>query len=337
MLPYSPLHHLLLADSVRAPLVLTSGNVADEPIAYDDDDALERLGEIADAFLVHDRPIETRTDDSVVRSLGTTRPQPLLIRRSRGYAPRSAGAAARRRADARLRRRAQEHVLPRARAPAPGSAITSATSRTGRRWPPTGPGSRTSSGSSRCGPQIVAHDLHPDYLATRYALELDGRRAGRRPASPRPPGGHAWPSTVSAAPPSGRSSTAPATAATAPSGAASCSSAGSRTASAAGLLLPVRLPGGDAAAREPWRMACAWLGAALGDRTSAAATQPRGRRLGGRLARGQRDRGRGGRLAADDQRGSSVRRRRRDLRHPRPGGATRARPPPSSRASPTRP
>ena len=73
MLPYSPLHHLIAA-AVRAPLVLTSGNVADEPIAFTDDDALERLGPIADAFLVHDRPIETRTDDSVVRSLGSGRP-----------------------------------------------------------------------------------------------------------------------------------------------------------------------------------------------------------------------------------------------------------------------
>ena len=56
MLPYSPLHHLLLAD-VGAPLVMTSGNVSDEPIAYLDDDARERLRPIADAFLVHDRPI----------------------------------------------------------------------------------------------------------------------------------------------------------------------------------------------------------------------------------------------------------------------------------------
>ena len=64
MLPYSPLHHLLLADA-GAPLVMTSGNVSDEPIAYRDEDARERLAEIADLFLVHDRPIETRTDDSV--------------------------------------------------------------------------------------------------------------------------------------------------------------------------------------------------------------------------------------------------------------------------------
>ena len=87
MLPYSPLHHLLLAD-VGAPLVLTSGNVSDEPIAYTDDDALARLAPIADGFLVHDRPIQTRTDDSVVRVVDE---RPLVLRRSRGYVPDSLG------------------------------------------------------------------------------------------------------------------------------------------------------------------------------------------------------------------------------------------------------
>ena len=67
MLPYAPLQHVLLADFGRA-LVMTSANVSDEPIAYGDDDARERLGKIADAFLVHDRPIHMRTDDSVVRA-----------------------------------------------------------------------------------------------------------------------------------------------------------------------------------------------------------------------------------------------------------------------------
>ncbi len=68
MLPYTPLHHLLLRDFGR-PMVLTSGNVSDEPIAYRDGDALARLGGIADAFLTHDRPIHIRTDDSVVRAV----------------------------------------------------------------------------------------------------------------------------------------------------------------------------------------------------------------------------------------------------------------------------
>jgi hydrogenase maturation protein HypF len=83
MLPYTPLHHLLCRE-LAEPFVLTSGNVSDEPIAYTDDDAFERLSPIADYFLVHDRPINIRADDSVVRMF---RGQAMPLRRSRGYAP----------------------------------------------------------------------------------------------------------------------------------------------------------------------------------------------------------------------------------------------------------
>jgi hydrogenase maturation protein HypF len=79
MLPYTPLHHLLCHDAGRA-LVMTSGNLSDEPIAFDDDEARRRLGGIADAFLSHDRPIHRRCEDSVVRAA-------FPVRRSRGYAP----------------------------------------------------------------------------------------------------------------------------------------------------------------------------------------------------------------------------------------------------------
>ena len=85
MLPYTPLHHLLIDAVGGRPLVMTSGNRADEPIAYRDDVALQQLGGIADVFLVHNRPIHIRCDDSVTRVLGD-REAP--IRRSRGYAPR---------------------------------------------------------------------------------------------------------------------------------------------------------------------------------------------------------------------------------------------------------
>jgi hydrogenase maturation protein HypF len=84
LLPYAPLHHLLLAAAKR-PLVMTSGNLSDEPIACDDDDARRRLGGIADLFLVHDRPIASRCDDSVARVVAG---RPLLLRRARGYVPR---------------------------------------------------------------------------------------------------------------------------------------------------------------------------------------------------------------------------------------------------------
>jgi hypothetical protein len=69
MLPYSPLHHLLLADA-GAPLVMTSGNLSDEPIAYDDADALARLGAIADVLLVHDRRLALYTAGHVATVLG---------------------------------------------------------------------------------------------------------------------------------------------------------------------------------------------------------------------------------------------------------------------------
>jgi hydrogenase maturation protein HypF len=84
MLPYTPLHHLLFAAGAPAVLVMTSANRSSEPIAYEDDDALERLSGLADAFLVGERPIARRVDDSVVRADGAA---PLMLRRARGYAP----------------------------------------------------------------------------------------------------------------------------------------------------------------------------------------------------------------------------------------------------------
>ena len=88
MLPYAPLHHLLFASGAPARLVMTSGNRSNEPIAYQEHDARQRLHGLADAFLIGQRPIARRMDDSVVRagSLG-----PTVLRRSRGMAP---GAAA---------------------------------------------------------------------------------------------------------------------------------------------------------------------------------------------------------------------------------------------------
>lgn len=83
MLPYSPLHHLLLS-SLSIPVVATSGNISDEPICIDEFEALGKLGQIADYFLVHNRPIVRHVDDSIVRViLG----REMVLRRARGYAP----------------------------------------------------------------------------------------------------------------------------------------------------------------------------------------------------------------------------------------------------------
>jgi hydrogenase maturation protein HypF len=83
MLPYTPLHHLLLRD-LALPVVATSGNLSDEPICIDEQEVRQRLHGIADAFLVHDRPIVRHVDDSIVRVMCG---RELVLRRARGYAP----------------------------------------------------------------------------------------------------------------------------------------------------------------------------------------------------------------------------------------------------------
>ena len=83
MLPYTPLHHLLLTE-LGFPVVATSGNLSDEPICIDEQEALQKLGNIADLFLVHNRPIIRPVDDSIVRVVAN---RPIVLRRARGYAP----------------------------------------------------------------------------------------------------------------------------------------------------------------------------------------------------------------------------------------------------------
>jgi hydrogenase maturation protein HypF len=83
LLPYSPLHHLLMS-AAEQPLIATSGNISDEPICIDDAEALARLGGIADMMLVHDRPIVRHADDSIVRIIGG---REAVLRRGRGMAP----------------------------------------------------------------------------------------------------------------------------------------------------------------------------------------------------------------------------------------------------------
>ena len=166
MLAYSPLHHLLLADTGR-PLVMTSANLSDEPIAFRESD-LARLQGIPDLFVVHDRDIVTRCDDSVVRVVNRA---PVLLRRSRGYVP---GAIP-------LGRTVQRPVL------ACGAQLKNtfclASGDSAVLGPHVGdlddPEVLVAYGEAisrmerflDLHPQVIAHDLHPDYVSTRFARE----------------------------------------------------------------------------------------------------------------------------------------------------------------------
>jgi hydrogenase maturation protein HypF len=170
MLPYTPLHHLLVR-LTACPIVLTSGNSSDEPIVYADDDAAARLGSIADAFLTHDRAIHIRTDDSVVRGF---RGRASLIRRSRGYVPEPLP----------LGTPARRPVL------ACGAELknTFCLAKGNRAFISQHIGDLENFETLRSftegiehfrrlfdiTPQVVAHDLHPEYLSTKYAAELAG-------------------------------------------------------------------------------------------------------------------------------------------------------------------
>jgi hydrogenase maturation protein HypF len=172
LLPYTPLHHLIAA-AADGPLVLTSGNVSDEPIAYHDDDAQARLAPIADAFLVHDRPIHMRTDDSVAR---VVRGAPVLLRRSRGYVPAPLSLS--------LSVPAAHPVL------ACGAELknTFCLARDHQAFVSHHIGDLENAETLRAfvdgidhfrrlfdvTPQTVAHDLHPEYLSTKHAHSLDG-------------------------------------------------------------------------------------------------------------------------------------------------------------------
>ena len=172
MLPYSPLHHLLIRGVAR-PLVMTSGNLSDEPIAIDDEDARRRLSGIADAFLTHDRPIHQRCDDSVVRVMaGGVSP----IRRARGLAPGSIAFA----------ESTPEPILAMGGHQKNTFCVCSGS----RAWLSHHIGDLSSARAFTAlqdslrqttaflgvHPSVVAHDLHPDYLSTRLAEEYPAAR-----------------------------------------------------------------------------------------------------------------------------------------------------------------
>jgi hydrogenase maturation protein HypF len=260
MLPYTPLHHLLLADA-GTTLVMTSGNVSDEPIAYQDDDAERRLEGVADLFLVHDRPIHMRTDDSVVRSVHGG---PILLRRSRGYVPATVD-------------------LP-LTCPRPLLAVGAHLKNTfciakGRRaWVGHHIGDLENWETLRSfregiqhfervfavAPEVVAHDLHPDYLSTKEALEREGvELVGVQHHHAHLAACLAEHGETGAAVGAIFDGTGYGSDRTIWGGELLLGDlAGFER---AGMLFPVRLPGGAAAVQEPWRMACAWLAAATGE------------------------------------------------------------------------
>ena len=254
MLPYTPLHHLVMRD-VGRPLVMTSGNVSEEPLAYRNDEALTRLAGIADVFLTHDREIETRCDDSVVRVIAGS---PVVLRRSRGYVPRGISVASRfsvpvLACGGLLKNTFCVGIDDAAYfGPHIGDLENLDTYR----------GFEESIARMQrflaVEPAVIAHDLHPDYMSTRYAQErpeaikiavqhhhahvvsamTEHRLAGPVIGVAYDGSGHgldgtAWGGEVLVA----------------------------RQAifERVATLRPIALPGGDAAIRQPWRVALALL------------------------------------------------------------------------------
>ncbi|MEA2932983.1 MAG: hydrogenase maturation protein HypF, partial [Actinomycetota bacterium] len=171
MLPYTPLHTLLL-HRFGGPLVMTSGNLSDEPIAHDDADALARLGPMVDAILTHDRPIHIRCDDSVVRARPAGKPVQML-RRSRGYAPAPIALVL----PTRHQVLAVGAELKNTVTVAKGTNLI-ASHHIGDLEHLAAYRSFLQAVDHLCHltgvvPEVVAHDLHPEYLSSKFAADLD--------------------------------------------------------------------------------------------------------------------------------------------------------------------
>jgi hydrogenase maturation protein HypF len=261
MLPYTPLHQLLLAGPCSV-LVMTSGNRTDEPIARDNEEALADLAGIADCFLLHDRPILNRADDSVVRMSGR---QQVLLRRSRGFVPQPVSLP----------------VVVSGEAPcviAVGGDLKGACCLIVRGSAFPGPhvgdlahpraaaflveSMETLIRQLGARPEIVVHDLHPDYAGTAIAAEFAARHGLRRLAVQHH---HAHGLACLAENGWGEPAIAVALDGTGfgPDGTTWGGEVlvvdGPRCVRAA-CLRPRPLPGGDRAALEPWRMALSVLG-----------------------------------------------------------------------------
>jgi len=168
MLPYTPIHYLILHEVEFLSLVMTSANLTDEPICINNDEAVERLKGIADAFLVHDRRIHARSDDSVVRLMAA---KPRILRRARGYVPLpvvlsdegppTLGVGAELKGTVCLAKGRNAFLSQHLGDLKESIALNFFEETTDhlRRI-------------LEIEPQIVAHDSHPDYLSTRYALGM---------------------------------------------------------------------------------------------------------------------------------------------------------------------
>lgn len=261
MLPYTPLHHLLLEGPYPA-LVMTSGNRTDEPIACDDADAVARLGGIADFFLRHDRVIRQRADDSVAR---LSRGRPLLLRRSRGYVP-------------------EPVVLPAGCEGLPpvlavGADLKNAAclTRDGLAFttPYVGDLAHPDAASFLeeaiahlmrllgVKPALVVHDAHPDYVSTRVAEKLAAALGAPRLAVQ-----HHHAHALACLAENGWTGPALALALDGHGWGPDGTIWGGELLRVEGLrwerlarLRPLPQPGGDVAAREPWRMGLAALAA----------------------------------------------------------------------------
>ncbi|MBI5231673.1 MAG: carbamoyltransferase HypF, partial [Coriobacteriales bacterium] len=174
MLPYTPLHHVLMKKSGMV-LIMTSGNLSEEPIAAENEEAMRRLGDIADAFLMHDRDIYSRYDDSVVRKVDG---EMQLIRRARGYAPYPV----------KLPFKSKTQIL----AVGPEQKNTFCLVKQDNAFVSQHIGDLENAETLahyqatldlyerlfRVKPALIAYDLHPEYLSTKWALEQDLPKVG---------------------------------------------------------------------------------------------------------------------------------------------------------------
>jgi hydrogenase maturation protein HypF len=264
MLPSSPLHELLLHAAGR-PLVMTSGNRAGEPVLHRDDEALALLGPMVDGWLTHDRAISVRVDDSVMRSHRHGRMQ--MVRRARGWVPQPV----------RLPVEARQPVL------AVGAELKSTVTLARGAWavPSQHLGDlgewrsvvafdeaiRHLAELTRVQPALVAHDLHPDYRSTAWAVNCGLPLLGVQHHHAHIAAclvEHGVTSTVLGIAFDGNGLGTDGT-----SWGGEFLLADLTESRRVAHLAPVALPGGDAAVREPWRTAVSWLHRCLGGAVAA--------------------------------------------------------------------